>query len=188
MGRPRDGRVDEAIITATRSLLARSGYAGLTVDAVAERAGIGKAAIYRRYSTKQEMVFAAAVHEADLPGLPDTGSLLGDLTGLVQEIVDSLSNPAAAAAIPGLIADVDASPDLAARFRDTFVTQEQACIGELLDRAVSRGEIAMIRDVELVHALVTGPIFTTLYLQRRSADGLAQELGRILADVLRSAQ
>lgn len=188
MGRPRDGRVDEAILAATASLLARGGYAGLTMDAVAEGAGIGKAAIYRRYSTKQEMVFAAAVHEADLPSPPDTGSLLGDLTALVEEIVESLSDPAATAAIPGLLADLDASPDLAARFRDTFVTREQAVLGELLDRAVARGELDAAPDVELVHALVTGPVFTTLYLQRRSADGLAEKLGRIVAGALSAAQ
>ncbi|WP_418957741.1 TetR/AcrR family transcriptional regulator [Streptomyces tritici] len=187
MGRPRDGRVDEAILTATRSLLAESGYARLTVDAVAERARIGKAAIYRRYATKQEMVFAAAVHGADLPPPPDTGSLRGDLTALVQEIVDHVTNPAAAAAIPGLLADVGGSPELAARFHDAFVTVQQAGLAALLDRAVARGELPSPPDLDLVHALVAGPVFATVYLQNRSPDGLAEPLGRMAAAALTGA-
>ncbi|GAB3160859.1 TetR/AcrR family transcriptional regulator [Myceligenerans halotolerans] len=187
MGRPRDGRVGEAILTTTRALLAESGYDGLTVDAVARHARIGKAAIYRRYATKQEMVFAAAVHSPDLPPPPDTGSLLGDLTALVQEIVDRVTNPAAAAAIPGLLADIRSSPELATRFHDAFVTVQQAGLAELLGRAVARGELRSPQDIDLVHALAAGPVFATVYLQNRSTDGLAEQLGRIIASALTGA-
>ncbi len=180
MARPRDSRVDEAILTATRELLAESGYAGLTMDAVAERAQIGKAAIYRRHATKQEMVFAAAVHGADLPAPPDTGTLLGDLTALVQEIVDHMTNPAAAAALPGLMGDIAGSPELAARFEDTMVTRQKLAIGELLDRAVTRGELTVVPDVALVHALVSGPVFAVIYMQNRSPERLPQQLGVLL--------
>lgn len=173
--------MDEAILTATRELLTHSGYNGLTMDAVAERAGIGKAAIYRRYATKQDMVFAAAVHVPDLPPPPDTGSLQGDLSALVQEILDHLTTPAASSAVLGLLADIGTSPDLAARFHETFVVREQAGISGLLQRAVARGELPEIPDVALVHALVTGPVFTALYLQHRTPDGLAAQLGRIIA-------
>ncbi|GAB3995376.1 hypothetical protein GCM10029992_12460 [Glycomyces albus] len=76
-GRPRDGRIDGAIAQATRELLAERGYAGLTVDAVAARAGVGKAAIYRRHATKQEMIFAATVHDMQEQPPPDAGSLRG---------------------------------------------------------------------------------------------------------------
>lgn len=181
MGRPRDGRVDEAILAAARDLLVDGGYAGMTMDAVAARAGIGKAAIYRRYATKQEMVFAAAVHGADLAPPPDTGSLLGDLTALVQEVVDHLTRPAAAAAVLGLLADIGASEGLAARFHEVFVTREQAGIAALLDRAVARGELTVAPDVGMVHALVAGPVFATLYLQRRDSRDLAGWLGRVVA-------
>ncbi|KJY30293.1 TetR/AcrR family transcriptional regulator [Streptomyces sp. NRRL S-495] len=186
MGRPRDSRVDEAILTATRGLLAHAGYAGLTMDAVAERAGIGKAAIYRRYATKQDMVFAAAIHAPDLPASPDTGTLEGDLTALVQEIVDHLSAPAATSAVLGLLADLGTSPDLAARFHQTFVVRELGSIRGLLERAVARGELHAVPDVALVHALVTGPVFSTLYLQHRAPDGLAAGLGRLVAAALTS--
>ncbi|MFG2986126.1 TetR/AcrR family transcriptional regulator [Streptomyces sp. NPDC048258] len=180
MARPRDTRVDEAILTATRELLAEAGYAGLTMDAVAERARIGKAAIYRRHATKQEMVFSAAVHGADLPDPPDTGSLRGDLVALVREIVDHLTNPAAAAAIPGLMGDLSSSPELAARFQDILVTRQQLGIEHLLDRAVARGELRTAPDVSLVHALVSGPVFAVIYVQNRSPEGLPEQLGTVI--------
>ncbi|MDX3232460.1 TetR/AcrR family transcriptional regulator [Streptomyces sp. ME19-01-6] len=185
MGRPRDTRVDEAILAATRELLARNGYAGLTVDAVAEHAGIGKAAIYRRYATKQEMVFAAAVHRPVLAAPPDTGSLRGDLTRLVEDIVATLGNPAASSAVLGLLADLGASSGLADRFHASFVTSQRAVVAELMGRAVARGELGAPPDVDLAHALLAGPVFATLYLQRRRPDGLAERLGRTVADTLR---
>lgn len=172
--------MDEAILSATRELLAESGYAGLTMDAVAERARIGKAAIYRRHATKQEMVFSAAVHGVDLPDPPDTGSLHGDLVALIQEIVDHLANRAAAAAIPGLMGDISSSPELAARFQDTLVTRQQLSIGQLLDRAVARGELRTAPDVRLVHALLSGPVFAVVYLQNRTPEGLPEQLGAVL--------
>lgn len=187
MARPRDTRVDEAILTATRELLEEVGYAGLTMDAVAERARIGKAAIYRRHTTKQEMVFAAAVHGADLPDPPDTGSLRGDLVALVQEIVDHLTNPAAATAIPGLMGDISGSPELAARFQDTLVTRQQLGIGHLLDRAVARGELRTAPDVALVHALASGPVFAVIYVQNRPPDGLPEQLGAVIHTALTAA-
>ncbi|MEV5983225.1 TetR/AcrR family transcriptional regulator [Streptomyces sp. NPDC052114] len=190
-GRPRDARVDAAILDATRELLARDGYARLTMDAVAEQAGIGKAAIYRRYATKQEMVFAAAIHESELPVRPDTGSLAGDLTALVQEIVDHLTGPAASAAVLGLLADLGPDSALGARFRERFVTRELADIEALLDRAVGRGELPpppSRPDPSTVHALVTGPVFSFLYLQRTPPHGLPERLGPLVAAALTAPQ
>lgn len=177
--------MDGAILDAVRALLMEVGYAGLTMDVVAARAGIGKAAIYRRYATKQEMVFAATVHGADLAPPPDKGSLEEDLIALVQEVVDHLTHPMASTAIPGLLADIGASESLAARFHEAFVVREQAGIAELLDRAVARGELPARPAVERVQALVTGPVFATLYLQQGSTDGLAAWLGRVVAEALR---
>ncbi|MBW1597455.1 TetR/AcrR family transcriptional regulator [Streptomyces sp. JJ38] len=186
MGRPRDTRVDQAILDATRMLLARDGYAGLTMDAVSEEAGIGKAAIYRRYATKQEMVFAAAVHDTDLPAPADTGSLGGDLTALTRDIVEQLTNPAAASAVLGLLADIGASADLAARFHRAFVVREQAVIAAVLDRAVVRGELPASPPVAPVHALLTGPVFAALFLQREQPAGLAERLARVVESALTS--
>lgn len=184
VGRPRDSRVDHAILAATRELLAEVGYAALTMDAVAARAGIGKAAIYRRYATRQEMVFAAAVHGRALTIPADTGSLRGDLTLLVRDIVASLGGPVTSAALPGLFADVTRDPGLAARFAETFVAAEQAYISEVLDRAGRRGELVRRPGLEVVHALLLGPVFAWVFLLGRPA---RHDLPDTLAELVTAA-
>lgn len=171
LGRKRDSRVDHAIVTATRELLVEHGYARLTVDAVAARAGIGKAAIYRRYASRQEMVFASVVHDEDIVAPPDSGSLRGDLSALLDEIVAQLANPAAAAAVPALLSDVTADPGLAARFRQRFIARQQECLAELLDRAVARGELPTRPTIDIVHAQLLGPVFAWHFLLRNEPSG-----------------
>lgn len=164
---------------ATLAVLAEHGYAGLTMDAVAHRAQVGKAAIYRRYQTKQEMVFSALVHGDRLPTPPDAGSLLADLTALARKIVDSIAASAGSGAIFGLLADMERSTDIAARFRTSLVASELSLIAELLDRAVQRGEITASPDPRLVHSLLTGPAFTAVYVHGTVPETLAETLGAI---------
>lgn len=163
LGRPRDDRVDRAIATATRAVLAESGYAQLTVDAVAARAGVGKAAIYRRHTTKQQMIFAAVLHDLEIAPPPDSGSMRGDLTALLRDIAVNLTTPPAGV-VPGLLADVHGDPALAATFVSTFVAAERGCVEEVLDRAVARGELPRRPDPAVVHALLLGPVFAWLFL------------------------
>ncbi|MER6942860.1 TetR/AcrR family transcriptional regulator [Nonomuraea sp. NPDC000554] len=188
-GRPREGRVDEAIAAAARELLAEQGYAQLTVDAVAARAGVGKAAIYRRHATKQGMIFSAVMHDLALVAPPDAGSLRADLAALTGEIVATLAVPAADA-VPGLLADVHADPALAAAFTSTFVAAERACVTEVLDRAVARGELPSRPDPVTVHALLLGPIFAWLFLlveDRDALPGFAETVAEAAACALERA-
>lgn len=162
-GRPRDGRIDGAIAQATRELLAERGYAGLTVDAVAARAGVGKAAIYRRHATKQEMIFAATVHDMQEQPPPDSGSLRGDLAAITRTIASQLST-APPDVLHGLLSDIHADTALGARFTSTFLERERLVITEVLHRAVARGELAERPDTGVVHALLLGPIFYRLLI------------------------
>ncbi|WP_434445977.1 TetR/AcrR family transcriptional regulator C-terminal ligand-binding domain-containing protein [Lentzea sp. E54] len=179
--------MDEAITTAARELLAEVGYAGLTMDAVAARAAVGKAAIYRRYATKQEMVFAAAVHGTTLDVPPDTGSLEGDLTALARVIVGHLSNPAASAALLSLLGEIGADPAPAERFARAFVEPERAGNAELLERAVRRGELTRTPDVDLFHAVFGGAILSWLFISRHDPRGLPERLARFACAALLSA-
>jgi AcrR family transcriptional regulator len=72
-GRPRDRGIDQSIVRATQELLSERGYSGLTVDAVADRAGVGKAAIYRRYANKQDLIFSVVVRGMDDEAPGDAG-------------------------------------------------------------------------------------------------------------------
>jgi len=184
VGRPRDSRIDHALLLAARELLGEVGYAALTMDAVAARAGIGKAAIYRRYATKQEMVFAAAIHGRKLRIPTDTGSLREDLTLLIADIVASLSGPVTSAALPGLFADLTTDPALAARFAETFIAAEREYIAEVLDRAQRRGELTYRPDLDLVHALLLGPVFAWLFMFGKRA---GRKLPATLAQLVTAA-
>jgi len=163
VGRPRDSQIDHAIASATRALLAERGYAKLTVDAVASRAGIGKAAIYRRFATKQEMIFAATVHDMEAQPPPDAGSLRGDLEAICAIIAEQLST-AAPDVLHGLLADIHSDASLGARFTGTFIERERFVIDTVLARAVERGELAAAPDAAIVHALLLGPIFYWLLI------------------------
>src|SRR5947207_9878997 len=141
-GRPRDNRIDDAILDAARELLLGRGYDGFTIEEVAARAGIGKAAIYRRHRSKAEMVFAASVHDLRTEPPADTGSLRGDLLAFAYFIRDNIGRPVARQAGPALVAELARDPDLVARFQQTFLAKEQRDFAAVVDRAVRRGELA----------------------------------------------
>ncbi|MBN6052403.1 TetR/AcrR family transcriptional regulator, partial [Nonomuraea sp. RK-328] len=159
------------VAEAARELLAERGYAHLTMDAVAARAGVGKAAIYRRYATRQEMIFAAVLHGLELETPDDTGSFRGDLGALLGDIAAQLAAPPPGV-VPGLLADVHADPALAARFTGSFVATERRCVNDVLDRAVARGELPSRPDPAVAHALLLGPVFAWLFLLAEDRDRL----------------
>ena len=170
MGRPRDHRVDASVLEATRTLLLEGGLAALTVAAVAARAGVGKAAIYRRYPSKMHLVFAAAIHDVDVATPPDHGSLVADLTALLRDIAASLDNPVARRVLPAMLLEMDADDDVTERLSRTFVTREHEIIGEVLERGVARGELPSMPDVAEAQAHLVGPVFAWIYVLRRAVD------------------
>ncbi|MCF2533129.1 TetR/AcrR family transcriptional regulator [Yinghuangia soli] len=186
-GRPRDDRVDAAIVAATRELLAEVGYAGLTMDAVAARAGVGKGAIYRRHAAKAEMAFAATVYGMDPRTFADTGSLLGDLTALAEAVAGDLGDPAASRAIMSLLGEIGDDTASVAQFLKACVEPEVARHLEILERAADRGELAAPPDAELVHSVVGGTVMAWLLVHHRAPDGLAEKLARFMHAALTGA-
>ncbi|MBL1072990.1 TetR/AcrR family transcriptional regulator [Nocardia sp. 2] len=181
--------MDHAITSATREILAERGYAGLTVDAVATRAGIGKAAIYRRFATKQEMIFSVVIHDMRETAPPDTGSLRTDLAALARTVAGQLSS-APTDVLTGLLADIYADSTLAERFSGTFLERQRQVITELLERAGARGELASRPDPATVHALVLGPIFVWLLVldgDPGTVDGLIETVAESATAALLSA-
>lgn len=162
-GRPRDSRIDHSVLEATRNLLAETGYARLTVDAVAATAKVGKAAIYRRYGSKAALVFAAVVHGRELAPPTETGSLRGDLRALIHTAYGLLSSPASLEIGPAIIAEVAGDPQLAERFRQSVLEVERDHIATILDRALQRGELTTRPDPTIVNLMLTGSQFYALF-------------------------
>ncbi|WP_432141903.1 TetR/AcrR family transcriptional regulator [Streptomyces sp. bgisy084] len=166
-GRPRDSRVDDAIASAVRELLSEVGYTRLTMAEVAARAGVGKAAIYRRHATKQEMIFDVLLPDQFLAVAPDSGSLRADLAAVLAEIADSLILPPQGT-VPGLLADVHADPALRDRFEERYLGAQRRTLTEILDRATARGELPTRPDPATLNALLVGPVFAWLFLLSES--------------------
>ncbi|CQD03652.1 TetR family transcriptional regulator [Mycobacterium lentiflavum] len=140
-GRPRDPRIDGAVLRATVELLAETGYPGLLVSAIAERAGTSKPAIYRRWPSKAHLVHEAVFPIGAATEIPDTGSLPGDLREMVRRAMVFLTTPAARAALPGLVGEMAADPTLHSALLERFAGITGGGLGALLDRAAARGEL-----------------------------------------------
>jgi AcrR family transcriptional regulator len=141
LGRPRDPRIDDAVLGATVELLGSSGYADLSVDAIAKRAGTSKPAIYRRWPSKAHLVHEAVFPISEATELPDTGSLAGDVREMVRRSTAVLTTPAARAAMPGLLGEMATDPSLHTKLLGRFGDVLSHGMTDRLDSAMSRGEV-----------------------------------------------
>lgn len=157
-GRPRDARLDRALLDATCALLAEHGYAGTTIDAVAKRAGTTKPALYRRHRNRAELVIGALVDRFGDDPTHDTGSLRGDLTALQRHQVKLFGDPVLQGAVGGLLDELATSSTAASVFVERFLAPRRAATALLLERAGRRGEIEMCDDPEWICDLITGPL------------------------------
>ena len=140
-GRPRDPSRDGAIRSAIVQVLAESGYGGLTMDAVAAAAGVGKATIYRRWRTKSDLVADAVTELADEEfTVPDTGSLEGDLRVLLHGLVSAMNGPLGAATL-ALLSALPHEQELRDAFRAGPMGQISDAYRQVWTRAVGRGEV-----------------------------------------------
>ena len=155
-GRPRSEASHQAIIQATLELLVEGGYGSLTMEAVRTRAGVGKATIYRRWHSKEELVRDAIVFLHDEFDTPDTGSLRGDYDALAT-LVRASASRGGASLMPRLLGEAVNDPELFAIFRAHLVEPRRAALRAVLERAVARGEIRKGIDLELLIDLFAGP-------------------------------
>lgn len=157
-GRRRDPAISERILATTRELLVEVGYAGLTVDAVAARAAVSKPTLYLRYPTKAALVFEAAFGKTKAMADPDTGNVAKDLRIAYSWAIDEFAAADARAAIPGLLAELAASPELRALVRATVIEPEYARVRRMIERGIERGEVRSDIDIELVIDAFTGTV------------------------------
>jgi len=156
LGRKRDHTRDQEILDATLDVLAETGYDGMTIDMVAARAKAGKATLYRRWSSKPELVLDAVAcmksNDFDLTALPDTGTLRGDLVAMVKapSIRDGEHKLQIMAGIVSMIAR---SPELAAAAHEALVEPRASVNRIFFQRAIDRHEIPATVDLETLCAI-----------------------------------
>jgi AcrR family transcriptional regulator len=170
LGRPRDKRIDSAVLRATVELLAETGYADLSVEAIARSAGTSKPAIYRRWPSKAHLVHEAVFPITDATALPDTGSLAGDVHEMVRRTAAVLTTPAARAALPGLVGEMAADLTLHSALLERFGDILSRGLSDRLADAVERGEVHPdITAAEIVEA-VAGTTFLALLTRGAALD------------------
>ncbi len=177
------GEITTAIRAAVMQELAAVGYGRLSIEAVARRAGVGKTAIYRRWSNKLEMVLeiVSAVAGRQL-ATPDTGSLRGDLDVLLAVAAHALRHRLASQIIPDLLAEAARTPEIAETLHRTLRTYQREIGGLLVQRAVERGELPAGTDPDLTVELLLGPLYWRLSVAREPVD--EAYLDRLAASVV----
>ncbi|HEX3547692.1 MAG TPA: TetR/AcrR family transcriptional regulator [Mycobacterium sp.] len=149
-----DRSLDGAILDAVLEGLAEHGYDQMSMDDVASRAGVGKAAIYRRWPSKAAVAAEAIAHWRRGIGsvqAPNTGSLRGDIEALAAAVPDlDDAQVAIVKVIVGVAAAATRDPVLAAALDDLVLSQPRRVVGAVLDQAVARGEISPRRDPSLI--------------------------------------
>lgn len=169
-GRPRSAACDAAIVEATLDEYAARGYEGLTVDAVAARAGVSKATIYRRYQSKSDLILAAAnaVFYDDWEP-PNGDDVRSDLRGVLEHLRSVMFGTSVGRVARMVVADSLSHLDLADAFRG-LVAQRRAVIRGIVERGVARGELAPGVDAELVTDMLAGPVFYRLLISGHPVD------------------
>jgi AcrR family transcriptional regulator len=157
-GRPRDPALDEVILEAALALFAQEGYAGVTIEQVAARAGVGKASIYRRYANKAELVVDAVRCGVGIEDLyPDTGDLRADLVAMMAPLVQRLRRRDRV--LMTFAVERVVNPELAAEFQRSVIGMKRQHLRRLVEGAVHRGDLPESTDVELVSEVVPALIW-----------------------------
>lgn len=144
------------ILQAAMALFGEVGIDKMTIAAVAERAGVGKATIYRRWPTKAELVLAAVAF-TDVHSVADTGSVRGDLLLYQREFASQMLGPGAGNFVAHMTSEAAVNADFR-RVLSRFVANRRQLLHEVLERGVARGEIRADADLDLALELFSGPL------------------------------
>jgi AcrR family transcriptional regulator len=164
-GRPRSESAQTAILSATIALLLDEGLHAMSMDDVAERAGVSKATIYRWWASKELLALDALATEWAIPTATkrsDTGSLRGDLLALLRPWIRQLNEKPYGRVIAGLVAEAQIDPEFAKLYHEHFLQARREAARRLFVRAVGRGEIPPDTDFDVSLDLLYGPIYHRL--------------------------
>lgn len=169
-GRPRDARVDQVIVEATLAELTDKGFAGATVDAIAARAGVGKATIYRRWPNREALLRFVATQVVDVVEPEDTGDLRKDLISIFEPLAAEFHEGGAGALLPDLIAEAAHDPMMRDLVRE-LASERRAPAVAAFDRAKGRGELRRGADVDTVVDMLAGSLVYRFLLLKEPLDG-----------------
>jgi AcrR family transcriptional regulator len=183
-GRPRSVEAAAAILSATLELAGEVGIGGMSMDEVAHRAGVSKATIYRRWTSKESLVLDALRTAMKPLDDVDTGSLRSDLTAYLNEVGHRMSSGRLNDVLPHLI-EVACHDDALRTSLDDYVRHRRQPLRTILERGVDRGELTPTADIEVLLDLLIAPFTYRRLLSRAPVD--EEFVRRLLDAVLRIA-
>ena len=184
-GRPRSEAIDAAILDATVDELIDHGYSGLSMEGVADRAGVAKTTVYRRYPDIDELTLAALRGmKGDAPPVP-AGGVREQLVWLLDSMRRSWGEPRFAAVMRRVAADGTSRPEAYAEHRDRLVGPHIARFHEVLRRGVDEGLIRPDVDLEWVRTMIVAPVTATTMTLRppMTADQVETTVDTVLRGV-----
>ncbi|GAA4604182.1 TetR/AcrR family transcriptional regulator [Actinoallomurus liliacearum] len=178
MSQPRPGgrtaRTRTAVLEAVIDQLTETGYAGLSVDAVARRAGVHKATLYRRWGTVDGLLLDALTLFADRSvTTPDTGTLDGDLRDIARSALAILTDRAGQALIRAVVSA--GHDDRVAEIIRAFWTRHNTMVARIVERAADRGELPADTDPADVSRAIGAPLYMRLLVTAEPLDSAAAD-------------
>lgn len=159
--------VTDAIRTAVFEELAAVGFARMSIEGIARRAGVGKTAVYRRWKSKLALVLdlVSAFAAQGLPA-PATGSLYGDVRALLEVASHALRHPVASQVIPDLLVEAARHPEISDAIKAALLDGQQGIAAVIVREAVERGELPEGTDADRALDLIVGPLYWRLVVVR----------------------
>jgi AcrR family transcriptional regulator len=155
-GRPRSDRSHRAILQATLELLAEVGFDAMSIEAISTRAGVGKTTIYRRYTSKEELVADAIESIREEIVLPDTGNLHTDIDELIQNAAQLVLTPLGRQTVATIVSSAASNPQFAHIYQTKYLEPRRQDFAIVLARAKARKEISPELDADLFFDLMSG--------------------------------
>ncbi len=174
-GRPRDTRIDDAVLSATVELLEEIGYNRLTIPLVASRAGATPPAVYRRFPTKIELVYEAVFPTPPSAELPLIGDVETSVRQLIEASVALFGAPAAHTAWSGLMAELPSEPGLSARLLARLQDSTHVLLQHFLDVASAEGRAAEGVDARVLVDMIGGTVMMALANERNMDDAWVEQ-------------
>ena len=169
-GRPRSEEAHSAILEAALTLTRELGYDAVTIEAIAARAGVGKATVYRRWPSKELVIAEGVTRIVRTVAPPDTGTVEGDVLVLMRVTTAMYRDAATGLLLSGLVAAMARSRRVADAVRSGFVAVWRDATRTVLRRATVRGELRANLDIELALDLLSGPLFYRYLMLGRPID------------------
>jgi len=159
LGRPRDPKIDDAVLETAAEILDAEGYAGFSIQAVIDRAGVTRPAIYRRWPTRQDLVIAALERKLDTPVAVDSGCTRCDLIGAVRLFTTAFRRSLPPRTLAPLIADCAEEPRLYTHAMNALVRPLRDATREILFRAAARDDLRTDTNGELILDLLSSIVY-----------------------------